>query len=124
MFKITIEAETCETSSEKDRIIAQPQKELAGFVYGFLGVLVFSLTLPATRMAISGFDPICVRLVRAIVAAGLALLLLVATRQPIPLLRFLLRVCIVVAGVIIGFPLLSAIAMLDAPASHGAVITP
>jgi drug/metabolite transporter (DMT)-like permease len=101
----------------------QSQKELAGFVYGFLGVLVFSLTLPATRMAVSEFDPIFVGLGRAIVASGLSFILLVATRQPIPLLRFLPKFCIVVAGVIIGFPLLTAIAMHDAPASYGAVIT-
>ena len=101
----------------------QLQKELAGFVYGFLGVLVFSLTLPATRIAVSEFDPVFVGLGRAIVAAGLALILLIATRQPIPSLRFLPKFCIVVAGVVIGFPLLTAIAMHDAPASYGAVIT-
>jgi drug/metabolite transporter (DMT)-like permease len=102
---------------------SQSQKELMGFVYGFLGVLVFSLTLPATRVAVSGFDPIFVGLGRAIVAAGLSLILLVATRQTIPPLRFLPKFGIVVAGVVIGFPLLSAIAMRDAPASYGAVIT-
>ncbi|MBC7970973.1 MAG: DMT family transporter [Verrucomicrobia bacterium] len=101
----------------------QSQDELTGFVYGFLGVLVFSLTLPATRVAVSVFDPVFVGLGRAIVAAGLALILLVATRQPIPPLSFLPRFCVVVAGVVIGFPLLSAIAMRDAPASYGAVIT-
>jgi drug/metabolite transporter (DMT)-like permease len=94
-----------------------------GFVYGFLGVAVFSLTLPATRIAVSGFDPVFVGLGRAVVAAGLALILLVVTRQTIPPLRFLPNFCIVVAGVVVGFPLLSAIAMRDAPASHGAVIT-
>jgi drug/metabolite transporter (DMT)-like permease len=101
----------------------QSQKELAGFAYGFLGVLIFSLTLPATRVAVSGFDPIFVGLGRAILAAGLSLVLLVATRQNIPPLRFLPKFGIVVAGVVIGFPLLSAIAMRDAPASYGAVIT-
>jgi drug/metabolite transporter (DMT)-like permease len=101
----------------------QSQKELTGFFYGFLGVLVFSLTLPATRIAVSGFDPVFVGLGRAIVAAGLSLILLAATRQTIPPLRFLPSFCIVVAGVVIGFPLLSAIAMRDAPASYGAVIT-
>lgn len=101
----------------------QSQKELTGFFYGFLGVLVFSLTLPATRIAVSGFDPVFVGLGRAIVAAGLSLILLVVTRQTMPPLRYLPRFCIVVAGVVIGFPLLSAIAMRDTPASYGAVIT-
>lgn len=101
----------------------QAQKELKGFAYGFLGVLIFSLTLPATKIAVSVFDPVFVGLGRAIVAAGLSLILLVVTRQSIPPLRFLPNFCIVVIGVVIGFPLLSAIAMRDAPASYGAVIT-
>ena len=103
--------------------VPQSQNEWVGFFYGFLGVLIFSLTLPATRLAVSGFDPVFVGLGRAIVAAGLSLLLLVGTRQPMPPLRSLPNFCLVVAGVVVGFPLLSAIAMRDAPASYGAVIT-
>jgi drug/metabolite transporter (DMT)-like permease len=101
----------------------QSSQDLPGFIYGFLGILTFSLTLPATRMAIAGFDPVFVGLGRAIVAAILSLILLIITRQTIPPARFLPRFAIVSAGVVIGFPLLSAIAMRDAPASHGAVIT-
>jgi hypothetical protein len=100
----------------------QSQVELMSFGYGFLGILIFSLTLPATRIAILGFDPVFVGLGRAIVAAGLSLILLVITHQTIPPARFLPNFAIVTAGVVIGFPLLSAIAMQDAPASHGAVI--
>ena len=101
----------------------QSQTDLKSFGYGFLGVLMFSLTLPATRIAVTGFDPIFVGLGRAIVAAGLSLILLVITRQPIPPIRFFPNFAIVTGGVVIGFPLLSAIAMKDAAASHGAVIT-
>jgi len=98
-------------------------KELIGFGFGFLGVLIFSLTLPATRLAVSELDPAFVGLGRAVVAAFLSLILLVITRQTIPPWRFLPRFIVVVAGVVIGFPLLSALAMRDAPASYGAVIT-
>ncbi len=101
----------------------QSQKELNGFGFGFLGVLIFSLTLPATRLAVSEFDPVFVGLGRAVIAAFLSLILLVITRQTIPPWRFLPKFILVVAGVIIGFPLLSALAMHDAPASYGAVIT-
>jgi drug/metabolite transporter (DMT)-like permease len=96
--------------------------ELQGLVYGCIGVAIFSLTLPATRMAVTGFDPIFVGLGRSIGAAVLSLMLLLVTRSAMPPIRFLPNFCVVVAGVIIGFPLLSAIAMRDAPASHGAVI--
>jgi drug/metabolite transporter (DMT)-like permease len=101
----------------------QSQQELTSFGYGFLGVLIFSLTLPATRIAITGFDPVFVGLGRAIVAAGLSLILLLVTRQKMPPARFLPNFAIVAGGVVIGFPLLSAIAMRDKAAAHGAVIT-
>jgi drug/metabolite transporter (DMT)-like permease len=101
----------------------QSKTEIEGLIYGSIGILVFSLTLPATRIAVADLDPIFVGLGRAIVAAGLALILLLVTRQQLPPRRDFPRYCIVVMGVIIGFPLLSALAMHDAPASHGAVIT-
>ena len=99
------------------------RQELIGFGYGFIGVLIFSLTLPATRLAVSELDPVFVGLGRAIIAAGLSLILLIVTRQTIPPWRFLPRFAIVVAGVIIGFPLLTAIALQNTPASYAAVIT-
>ncbi len=99
------------------------RQELIGFGYGFIGVLIFSLTLPATRLAVVELDPVFVGLGRAIIAAGLSLILLIVTRQTIPPWRFLPRFAIVVTGVIIGFPLLTAIALRNTPASYAAVIT-
>ena len=101
----------------------QLKRELVGWGYGFLGVLIFSLTLPATRIAVAELNPAFVGLGRAVVAAGLAIVLLTLTRQPIPPKRFLPRFIVVAVGVVIGFPLLTAIAMKNAPASYGAVIT-
>lgn len=107
---------------EKSQV--QPlQSQIIGVGYGFLGVLIFSLTLPATRIAVIEMDPVFVGLGRAIIAAGLSLILLVATRQTIPPWRFIPRFAMVAAGVIVGFPLLTAIAMQNTPASYGAVIT-
>ena len=48
--------------------------ELSGYVSGFLGMLGFSLTLPATRIAVSELDPVFVGLGRAVVAAGLSII--------------------------------------------------
>ena len=101
----------------------QLKRELVGWGYGFLGVLIFSLTLPATRIAVAELDPAFVGLGRAVVAAVLAIVLLTITRQPIPPKRFLPKFIVVAVGVVIGFPLLTAIAMKNAPASYGAVIT-
>jgi drug/metabolite transporter (DMT)-like permease len=53
-----------------------------GLAWGFLGVASFSLTLPATRVAVADLDPVFVGLGRAVVAAALAAIVLAATRTP------------------------------------------
>ena len=58
--------------------------ETRGLWYGFWGVAGFSLTLPATRVAVAYFDPVLVGLGRALVAAVLAAVLLTVTRQAWP----------------------------------------
>ena len=98
------------------------KQDLLGWGYGFLGILIFSLTLPATRITVAELDPVFVGLGRAIIAACLSLILLTFTGQTIPAWRFLPRFILVVTGVIIGFPLLSAIALKNTPASYSAVI--
>ncbi|GAB4532102.1 MAG: DMT family transporter [Pleurocapsa sp.] len=97
--------------------------ELSGYFYGFLGVLGFSLTLPATRVAVSDLNPVFVGLGRAVMAVILAAIALLLTRQSLPPRRFLPRFALIVGGVIVGFPVLSAWAMQQVPASHGAVVT-
>jgi len=103
--------------------IPKSNQEFGGLIYGLIGVLIFSITLPATRIALTGFDPIFVALGRAVVAGILSIILLIATRQPLPHWRFLPSFAVVIIGVVIGFPLFSTLAMRDASASYGAVIT-
>jgi len=93
-----------------------------GLAWGFLGVLAFSATLPATRLAVAALDPVFVGLGRALVAAVLATALLVATRSPLPGRASWPRLAVVALGVVAGFPLLTAWAMRHVPASHGAVV--
>jgi drug/metabolite transporter (DMT)-like permease len=93
------------------------------WICGFLGVVGFSLTLPMTRLAIAVFDPVLVGLGRALIAAALGLILLISTRQKIPPAHLWWRFLIVGGGVVIGFPLLSSLAMRHVPAAHGAVFT-
>ncbi|CBN58477.1 MULTISPECIES: EamA family transporter [Kamptonema] len=101
----------------------QIDSETVGLAYGFLGVLIFSLTLPATRLAVAEIDSTVVGLGRAIVASSLlAIILLKITRQPLLSRKHLSILCVVAAGVIVGFPLLSAWAMRWLPASHGAIV--
>jgi drug/metabolite transporter (DMT)-like permease len=100
-----------------------PHSETVGLLYGLLGVIAFSGTLPATRIAVTNLDPTFVGLGRALVAAILAAVLLRITKQPIPPRKYWRSLAIVAAGVIVGFPLLSAWAMHELPASHGAIVT-
>lgn len=80
------------------------------------------MTLPATRLAVASFHPLFVGLGRELVAACLAAPLLYFTRQPRPTRTQLRSLGLVVLGVIIGFPTLSAWAMHRVDASHGAVV--
>lgn len=54
-------------------------KQLLGWMYGSLGVLIFSLSLPMTRIAVMELDPVFVGLGRAVVAGILAAILLSIT---------------------------------------------
>jgi drug/metabolite transporter (DMT)-like permease len=100
----------------------QLSSETVGVMYGFLGVLSFSLTLPATRLAVVDLDPIFVGLGRAVVAGLLSLVALWGTGQPLPNAAQWRGLAVVAVGVVLGFPLLSAIAMRNLPAAHGAVV--
>lgn len=97
-------------------------RETLGLTLGLLGVISFSLTLPATRVAVAYFDPALVAFGRSVVASVFAAGLLWATRQPLPTRDQVKSLAVVAAGVIVGFPLLSAVAMRTLPASHGAVV--
>jgi drug/metabolite transporter (DMT)-like permease len=88
---------------------------------GLLGVLVSSLTLPATRRAVQELAPGVVGLGRTVPAAFLALGTIAAYRR-LPGRRQLPDLAVCAAGVVFGFPLLSAMAMRTVDASHGAVV--
>lgn len=91
-------------------------------IFGMLGVIGFSLTLPATRLAVADLDPTFVGLGRAIIAAFIAGIALVMARAPRPVGIQWLRLAGTAIGVVLGFPLLSTWAMTSVPASHGAVV--
>ena len=91
-------------------------------IFGTLGVVGFSLTLPATRLAVAELDPTFVGLGRAIIAALIAGTALAIVRAPRPVGMQWLRLCATALGVVLGFPLLSTWAMTTVPAAHGAVV--
>jgi drug/metabolite transporter (DMT)-like permease len=93
-----------------------------GYILGFIGVAIFSLTLPFSHLAVKELDPLFVSIGRTVVAGFASLVILLATRQPWPTRADALRLLIVIAGVIFGFPVFSTIAMKSVDASHGTVV--
>lgn len=94
----------------------------AAQAWGLLGVLAFSLSLPATRAAVPAFGAVTVGIGRAVVAAALAGAALLLARAPRPTAAQARRLGLVVLGVVIGFPLLSSAALRGESAAHGAVV--
>ncbi|ODS57623.1 MAG: transporter [Agrobacterium sp. SCN 61-19] len=78
---------------------------------GFSGVLIFSGSLPATRVGLADFAPLFLTSARAVIAAGLGAVLLIALREKRPLRSDLLSLAIIAVGVVVGFPLLTALAL-------------
>ncbi|MDP9456590.1 MAG: DMT family transporter [Actinomycetota bacterium] len=102
--------------------VTDKSSKTQGLLFGFLGVLAFSFTVPLTRVAVADLDPTFVGLGRALVAAALAALLLAFTRQRLPERRHWPRLVIVGSGVIVGFPLFTSLALRELPAADAAVI--
>lgn len=93
----------------------------AGWLNGFIGVVIFSGSLPATRVAVLQFDPVFLTMARAAIAGVLALGLLLAFRQQRPAGRDLLSLLVVALGVVVGFPLLTAMALRHVTSAHSMV---
>ena len=68
-------------------------KETKGMLIGFIGILIFSLTLPVSKIAVLSFNPYFIAFGRA-----------------------------TLAGLVFGFPIFTTIAMIEGSSSHGAVI--
>jgi drug/metabolite transporter (DMT)-like permease len=96
-------------------------RSTAGWINGFVGVVIFSGSLPATRVAVLDFDPVFLTVARAAIAGLLALGLLLVFREKRPARRDLTSLAIVALGVVVGFPLLTALALRHVTAAHSIV---
>ncbi|ATB27380.1 EamA family transporter [Melittangium boletus] len=101
---------------------SEASRRREGLLFGALGVVAFSLTLPATQVAVAELGGTLVGLGRALIAAVLAAGVLAVRRERLPERSHWPRLAWVIAGVVVGFPLLSALALRNMPASHGAVL--
>lgn len=89
----------------------EARSSLDGWGSGFLGMLIFSGSLPATRAAVADFPPLFLTSARAVIAALLGVAMLALLRQNRPARRDLPALAIVAIGVVVGFPLLTALAL-------------
>ena len=89
---------------------------------GLLGVIAFSLTLPATRAAVEFLHPLFISSGRVVVAAILAGIYLLVGRHRRPTREELKSLVAVAVCVAAGFPILTAVAMQYVDASHGGVM--
>ncbi|MDD1004936.1 DMT family transporter [Pseudomonas sp. TNT2022 ID642] len=96
-------------------------EKTSGWINGFIGVVIFSGSLPATRLAVLEFDPVFLTVVRAAIAGVLAVALLWLFRERRPARNQWLSLFIVAMGVVLGFPLLTALALQHVTSAHSIV---
>lgn len=97
------------------------RKEKLGLLLGVVGVICFSLTLPATSIAVPYFGTTIVGLGRAVIAGIIVTIVLLVRKERLPSARQFKSLMIVSFGAVLGFPLLTSWAMTSLPVSHGAV---
>lgn len=97
------------------------RQRTSGWLNGLIGVVIFSGSLPTTRLAVLEFDPVFLTVARASIAGLLALALLWLFRARRPAREQLLPLLVVALGVVVGFPLLTALALQYVTSAHSIV---
>ncbi len=103
------------------------QNHKRGLWLGALGVALFALTLPMTRLAVGTpqapqLSGLFIGVGRAVVAGLLSAIFLRVTRAPWPRRSDWPALLAVIGGVVFGFPLFTSIAMRHVEAVHASVI--
>ena len=97
-------------------------RETKGMLIGFVGILVFSLTLPISKIAVVSFSPYFIAFGRASLAGLVALVYLSYKKVAFPSKTDLAKLAVIAMGVVFGFPIFTTVAMKEGSSSHGAVI--
>lgn len=93
----------------------------AGWMNGLLGVAIFSGSLPATRIAVHDLNPLFLTTARAAIAGLVGILFLLALKQKWPARAQLGSLSVVALGCVVGFPLLTALALQSITSSRATV---
>lgn len=89
---------------------------------GFIGILIFSLTLPVSKIAVLSFNPYFIAFGRATLAGVVALAYLAFKKESLPSKVDFGKYVVIALGVVFGFPIFTTVAMTQGSSSHGAVI--
>ncbi len=93
-----------------------------GLAWAFAGVLMFSFSVPLTKVAVGGFSPLFTATGRAAIAGVVAAALLLARRVPLPAATHLRPLLFTMLGAVFGWPILLALALERTTSAHVAVI--
>ena len=93
-----------------------------GLLLGVLGVIVFAGSLPASRIAVTEVSPYFLTAMRAMLAGLGGAFMLLVTRRRLPPRQAWWSLLAVAVAIVLGFPLLSAVAMVSVPSAQGGVI--
>ncbi|MFJ4684247.1 DMT family transporter [Streptomyces sp. NPDC088789] len=102
--------------------VSDSRRTGSGTLAAVLGVVAFSLTFPATAWGLEGFGPWSLVAVRSVLAAVVAGGCLLALRIPPPDRAHWPGLAVVAGGVVIGFPLLTTLALETSTTAHAAVV--
>ncbi|MFJ4185686.1 DMT family transporter [Kitasatospora sp. NPDC089509] len=103
-------------------IAPQHDGPATGTALAALGVASFSLSFPATAWSLTGFGPWSSAGLRGVLAGVLAGLYLMASAAPLPKRRDWPGLLVVSAGCVVGFPLLTTLALRTSSTAHSAVV--
>ena len=98
------------------------KSDTKGMLVGFIGIFIFSLTLPATKVAIKDLDPYFVAYGRAVLAAFAAMIYLIISKTKWVETKYVPKLLVIAGGVVFGFPILINLAMQNGSSAHGAII--
>jgi drug/metabolite transporter (DMT)-like permease len=107
--------------SRLHRTMINSDKQM-GLLLGFIGMCMFAGTLPATRIAVSGFNPLFLTAARSALAGATGLIVLLVRHRRFPPRWLWPEMFIAALCTVVGFPLFAALAMMTVPAAHGGVV--
>lgn len=97
------------------------QQVTKGWINGFIGMAIFSASLPATRLAVADFDPVFLTAARATIPACIGLVALLCLRQALPKKSDVTSLLITAFGVVLGFPLFTSMALQHITSAHSMI---